>query len=99
MQHTIWIDALGYAAAVGTTLSWVPQLVKVMKHRSTKDISMGMFVIYATGVALWTVYGWLLHSWPMILCNSLTLVLALAIMILKLKFEAEYDSEIEKAEQ
>jgi MtN3 and saliva related transmembrane protein len=38
----------------------------------------------ATGVALWLLYGIALGSWPVIVCNAITLVLAGGVLYLKL---------------
>ena len=43
----IQIDAIGYAAATMTTFSFVPQLLRVIRLRSARDISLGMFLIFS----------------------------------------------------
>jgi len=77
---------LGLIAGTLTTIAFVPQLVKTWKTRSTKDVSLGMFSIFCTGVLLWLIYGVLIQSVPVALANGVTLVLAGAILSLKLKF-------------
>jgi MtN3 and saliva related transmembrane protein len=42
--------------------------------------------VFTLGVALWLVYGLLLHNWPILLANGVTLLLSLAILILKLRY-------------
>lgn len=81
------IDCIGYAAASMTTLSFLPQLIRVIKLRTARDISLGMFLIFTTGTAFWLVYGILVHSFPVALANSVTFVLSLAILLLKLRFD------------
>ena len=81
------IDLVGYAAATMTTISFVPQLLRVIRLRSARDISLVMFVVMSVGTAGWIAYGLLLHSRPIILCNCITLSLALAILALKLRFD------------
>jgi MtN3 and saliva related transmembrane protein len=78
-------DWIGMLAGVLTTLALLPQVVKVVREKDTRAISLGMYTIYTVGVALWFVYGMVLHSWPMIIANSLTLVLAIIILIMKLR--------------
>ncbi len=75
---------LGLVAGALTTVAFVPQLMQVVRTRSTKDISLGMFVIFSTGVALWLVYGIRTQALPVILANGVTLVLALIILGFKL---------------
>lgn len=81
------ITVLGLLAATLTTISFVPQLIKVWVSRSAHDISFWMFSLFSTGVALWLVYGIYIDSLPVILANSITLVLALAVLILKIRFD------------
>ena len=78
-------ETIGFAAAIFTTLAYLPQVIKVWKSRSAKDISMRMYAMMSTGVFLWLVYGIRLRSWPIILANGVTLALTLAILGLKIK--------------
>lgn len=81
---TLVIDLVGYVAACCTTLAFVPQAYSVWKTRSTRDLSLAMFLIFTIGVALWLGYGWLITSWPIIIANLCTLVLAGYILLMKL---------------
>jgi MtN3 and saliva related transmembrane protein len=82
-----WIMLIGFAAGTLTTAAFFPQLTKTWKTKSARDMSLGMLVTFCTGVLLWAVYGLLIHSPPMIITNSVTLMLAGAILALKLKYE------------
>jgi len=82
-----WAQILGYFAATLTTLAFVPQVTKIWKSRSAKDISLAMFLVFSLGVFCWLIYGFLIDSKPMILANSVTLALALSILAMKLKFK------------
>jgi MtN3 and saliva related transmembrane protein len=79
-------DILGYVAAVLTTVAFVPQALKTVRSRDTSGISLGMYVIFTTGVAVWLVYGLALSALPIILANSITLPLAATILALKLRY-------------
>jgi MtN3 and saliva related transmembrane protein len=81
------ITIIGLIAATLTTISLVPQLVKVWKTKSTKDISAGMFTLYCCGVFLWFVYGVYTNDLPIMLANSIVFVQALAILIFKAKYK------------
>jgi MtN3 and saliva related transmembrane protein len=81
-----YIATLGYLAGALTTLAFLPQLIKVIKTRSTRDISLVMFVVICTGIFLWLIYGILINSLPIILANIVTLIIAGAILILKIKY-------------
>ncbi len=78
---------IGYAAGFLTTIAFLPQLIKVIKTRSTRDISLGMFLIFSTGVFLWLIYGILIESAPVIVANLITFVMAFAIFIYKIRYK------------
>jgi MtN3 and saliva related transmembrane protein len=78
-------SVIGFAAASATTIAFLPQVIRTWKTRSTKDISLGMFGLYAAGIFLWLVYGLLLNDGPLIWSNAITLVLTLIILGFKLK--------------
>jgi MtN3 and saliva related transmembrane protein len=77
---------IGLAAGFLTTISLIPQVQKIWKTRSAKDVSRKMFLAFSVGVALWLVYGILMKELPMILWNSVSLALAAAILAMKLRF-------------
>jgi MtN3 and saliva related transmembrane protein len=53
-----WVmDWIGSVAAVCTTVSFVPQVVRVRQRKSARDISLMMFLLFSFGVACWLVYG------------------------------------------
>jgi MtN3 and saliva related transmembrane protein len=83
MDTTDWI---GSAAATLTTTAFIPQAWKIWHTRHTADISLGMYALFTTGVALWLTYGILLAEWPIIIANSITLLLAGSVLVMKLKF-------------
>jgi MtN3 and saliva related transmembrane protein len=78
--------AIGLAAGFLTTISFVPQLLKIWKSKSAEDVSKKMFLAIAAGVFLWLVYGVILGQWPIIIWNAISLVLACAILALKIRF-------------
>ena len=79
-------DLIGYLAAILTTCSFVPQAWLTFRTRDVSGISLGMYSVFTTGVALWLVYGLLLGAWPIVAANAVTLALALAILVMKLRF-------------
>jgi MtN3 and saliva related transmembrane protein len=78
--------AVGLLAGLLTTISLVPQVTKIWKSKSARDVSKKMFIAFCTGVGLWLVYGIMKGEVPMIVWNAVSLVLALAILGMKLKF-------------
>jgi MtN3 and saliva related transmembrane protein len=79
-------DALGYLAAVLTTVSFVPQVLHTWRARRAQGISLGMISLFSLGVALWLAYGLMLGAWPVIVANGVTLALALFLLGMKLRF-------------
>ena len=80
------VTVLGLVAGTLTTLSFLPQLLKAWKSRSTHDISIGMFSLLAVGITLWIVYGAVTNDIPVIVANSVTLVFVGLILALKLRY-------------
>lgn len=80
-------DLVGYVAAVLTTVSFVPQVWQTWRTRDVNGISLGMYCVFATGVALWLAYGVLVAAWPIVVANAITLALAMAILAMKLKWQ------------
>lgn len=82
-----YVTLVGLAAAAITVSSLFPQLVKVLRTKSTKDISLGMFTLFCSGVFLWFVYGILLKDLPIIVANFLGFIQAVVILAFKLKYK------------
>lgn len=80
-------SAIGFIAAILTTISFLPQVLKVWQTRSARDVSLGMYLLFTVGVLLWLIYGLLLQSWPIILSNLITLLLAGLVLAMKLRFD------------
>lgn len=79
--------ALGLLAGGLTTVSFVPQVIKIWKTKSAEDVSLKMFLALCAGVTLWLVYGFIKNDMAILVTNGITLLLALAILGMKLKFE------------
>jgi MtN3 and saliva related transmembrane protein len=80
------VQNLGFIAAFCTTAAFVPQLARVFRLRSARDISLPTFLLFSVGVFLWLLYGLDTGSKPVIASNCVTLVLSLSILILKLRY-------------
>ena len=76
-------ELLGFVAAGLSAISFLPQIIKISRSRSVKDISIGMYIIYTFSVILWLIYGIIIKSAPLILAEILTLILVSAILTMK----------------
>ena len=90
-----WIERIGFVAAFCTTAAFVPQLMRVLKLRSAREISLPTFLLFSVGVALWLVYGLYTGSKPVIASNVVTLVLSLSILFFKVKYDRDSVREME----
>ena len=81
------INLIGSIAAVCTTVSFLPQLIRVYRLKSAHEISLIMFLVFSFGVFLWLLYGIFIGSFPVIMANGFTLVLSLAILALKIRYD------------
>ena len=82
MATTDWI---GYAAAACTTVAFIPQAVKALREGDTHSLSLGMYVIFTAGVALWGLYGYIRGDTAIVVANLITGVLSAAILTSKIR--------------
>ena len=80
-----WITVIGLIAAICTTTSFLPQVIKTLKSKKTQDISLMMYAILTTGLFLWLVYGIILNDAPLMLANGISFTLAMSVLILKIR--------------
>lgn len=78
-------EIIGGVAAALTTASFLPQAIKVLRTRETDAISLAMYAMFTTGVALWGIYGLMTMQWSIILANAVTVVLASIILAMKVR--------------
>jgi MtN3 and saliva related transmembrane protein len=81
------VTIIGLFAALFTTVSLLPQLIKVYKTKSAKDISTGMFSLFCGGVFLWFTYGVFINDFPIIIANSSAFIQAAMILFFKAKYK------------
>ncbi|MCG6148820.1 hypothetical protein EHQ96_15385 [Leptospira levettii] len=77
-------NLIGYVAAFLTTVSFLPQVLRVVMTKQTRDISRNMYIMFFFGVVLWFVYGVLKSDFPIILANVVTLFFVTIILYYKI---------------
>lgn len=80
-------DIVGFAAGACTTACFLPQVIKTLRSRSTRDISLGMWCLLFIGTILWLVHGLAISSSPIIAANGVTLILVTIILVMKLRYK------------
>jgi MtN3 and saliva related transmembrane protein len=88
MTPQILVEALGAGAAACSTSSFIPQLVKLIRERTAEAVSAPMFALTVTAFSLWSAYGLVLQSWPLLISNLISLGLSAAILLLTMRFRA-----------
>lgn len=82
-----FIDIVGFVAAACTTISFLPQVIKIFRSRDVSSISLRMYALFTFGVATWLAFGILKTDWPIIVANGITLVLATFILVYKIRYK------------
>ena len=77
---------LGLIAGTLTSIAAIPQLVKTLRTRHARDISIWQPLLLAFGLSLWLVYGVLIHDLPLVLSNIVPLICNIMLTILKLRY-------------
>jgi MtN3 and saliva related transmembrane protein len=84
-----YADLIGSVAAVLTSVAFLPQVLRVWRTRSARDISLGMYAAFTAGVACWIAYGLLIGAWPVVAANLVTFLLACTVLLLKLRYDRQ----------
>lgn len=80
---------IGYIAGFMTTGSFLPQVLRAYRTRSCRDLSWPWLLVFIGGLLLWLVYGLVLHNWPMILANAVTLAFCFALAWMKVRYHPQ----------
>lgn len=87
------IQIVGLAAGICTSISLLPQLIKLIKRKKAEDLSMFYLIILLVGLGLWIWYGAMREDIPILVTNSFSFLLNLIIIVLGLKFKHKYREE------
>ena len=83
---------VGIAAGILTSISMLPQLIKLIKEKKADALSPVMLIILISGLALWTYYGILRKDWPIIITNSFSLILNITLLTLRQIYKKRQNS-------
>jgi len=87
MKNISYIDIIGYLAAFGTTVSFLPQAIKTIQTKDTSGISLYMYMLFTAGTLFWLIYGVLSHSLLVAAANVVTFIFASIILAYKIRYK------------
>lgn len=87
------ITILGFVAGAMTTIAFLPQVIKTLRLKETKDISLGFCFLNSLAGTAWLIYGILIGSLPLMVNVSIALALGLALLFLKLKYKSPVENK------
>ena len=89
MNNFDYIDLFGFLAALLTTIAFLPQLYKTWQTKSAEDVSLITLILFLIGLISWIIYGFSIHSIPILVANIVTFILNFSILILKINYGKE----------
>lgn len=66
---------VGIVAGLMTSISMLPQLIKIIKQKRAKEVSLSMLGVLTTGNILWVIYGFMRADWPIIVTNFVSITI------------------------
>ena len=81
------IEVLGYVATFLICIAYVPQVFQVIKTKKVEALSIEMFIVLIVSGLLWTLYGFLINSIPIIICNVINLIQSIIILRYKIRYK------------
>lgn len=85
-MDSTFITILGFVAAFFTTFSLLPQGLRAIKTKHTKDLSLPMIIMMEIGIILWLIYGIIIADMPLVFANGIGAVFATINLIMKLRY-------------
>lgn len=80
-------NIVGIAGSIFSSVSFLPQVIKLWKTRSAKDLSMMTLLFLILNVSTWLTYGILINDFPIIITNIIVLSMVLLMVYFKLTFK------------
>jgi MtN3 and saliva related transmembrane protein len=80
------IEILGLAAGTISSITFLPQVIKIWQTKSAKDLSVPMLLLLVLGVSMWLAYGIIIKNVPVIYTNSMVLLMSFIMLFFKFKY-------------
>ena len=84
---------IGIIASIFTGISMLPQLIKILKEKKAKNISVLMLVILFLGISGWIYYGILKKDYIIIISNLFSFIVNTILMFLTIKYKTKTTDE------
>ena len=81
-----YLDTIGYVAGILGISSFLPQLIKCWKTKSTEDLSVWRYIVYILSLILWIVYGVMISNEPLVISCIIILIIAILILYFAIKY-------------
>ena len=81
------INIVGAAGGIVSSITFLPQVIKIWKTKSVGDLSMGTLLFLVLNVSLWLLYGILTNLYPIIITNGIVLSMVFIMLYFKLTFK------------
>lgn len=81
-----YAEVFGFLGGMFITLGYIPQLARILKLKSAREISFPFTCLFLAGGACWLAYGALIGLWPVIMWNTASVALLLMLLYAKLKY-------------
>lgn len=83
------INIVGAAGGIVSSVTFLPQVIKIWKTKSAKDLSMGTLLFLVLNVSLWLLYGILTNLYPIMITNGIVLSMVFIMVYFKLTFKEQ----------
>ncbi len=84
-------EIIGLVAGILTSASQLPQLIKIIKEKEAKNLSLGMMITLLVGVSLWIYYGFMKKDTPIIVTNIFSDAVNAALLFFSIKYKKKED--------
>jgi len=84
---------IGLTAATLTMFAFIPQIIKMVKTKSAKDVSLITLIQLSLGVSLWIIYGIFIKDFVVILANSITLASLITLLFLYFSYQGQFSTQ------
>ena len=82
-------EIVGLLAAFLTMFGFLPQVIKIYRTKSVRDLSLPTILQFMVGILLWLAYGIHLKNFVIILANSVTFLILIVALVLFLKYNSK----------